>query len=108
MISGRLSKGAGNALFSRVCEASHPVRDVVLFYIISCFCTYYDGKLGYKMGYRAKSYGVLLPVSPFLFALFKSICFIFLRIWIVFIIIQHSLAKYVIRLLISSNALDIG
>ncbi len=84
MISGRLSKGAGSALFSRVFGASHPGRDVVLFYIISCFCTYYEGKLGY------------IYVS------------FFLRIWIVFIIIQHSLAKYVIRLLIGSNTLDIG
>lgn len=58
MISGPLSKCTGNALFSRVLEHRIPTGDVVLLYIISCFFTYYDEKMGYKMGYRAKGCGV--------------------------------------------------
>ena len=90
MISETSDKWAVNALFSRVCGASHPAWDVVLFHIICCFFTYYDEKMGYKMGYRAKGCGVQILI-----------------IWIVFIIIHHPLTKYIIRLLISKYSIKL-
>lgn len=73
MIFGRLSKGTGNALFSRVHTAPHPGRDAVPFYIISCFCTYYDEKMGYKMGYRAKGCGVQIFIALALLTVLNNI-----------------------------------
>lgn len=48
MIFGRSSNTGENGLFSRVCKVLRLGCGAVLFYIISCFCIYYDEKIGYR------------------------------------------------------------